>query len=367
MKFKLIQVFRGVAAMLVVLFHVGINTHDHLNHNFFNNFFNFGGLGLDFFFVLSGFIITYIHFGDLIKPAEGSVLNFFRKRVVRIIPLYWFVAIITTIVYAVITPDFMKQAGLKMDFTSSATLIFLAQSFFLIANGTRGLMGVAWTLSYEFLFYIIFGISIILGFRWAKLIALIWLSLILILHFIPSSENAYTSFYFNILVLYFFTGCLVAYIVLKGYTVPLIYTLLLAVVFLAAAIATIHITGLGYLYIRSLFDIVLLGSFFALLTYTSVKYEQKHPHIKLPGILLLIGDASYSIYLIHNIFLSSLSRVITRIGPNLIYSGYTNFIGIMTFLLAVFAGILMHLLIEKKLLKFVNYYIFSKKAIVKAI
>ena len=74
---------RGVAILLVVFF-----------HNFgFTNYFYFGWLGVDLFFVLSGFLITEI----LLKTVgnKNYLKNFYLKRALRIFPLYYLVLIIS--------------------------------------------------------------------------------------------------------------------------------------------------------------------------------------------------------------------------------------------------------------------------------
>ena len=69
MKSKLysLQVLRGIAAMMVVLFHLSITTDTFFHNKSFNV--SWGWLGVDIFFVLSGFIITYVHFQDIKKKV----------------------------------------------------------------------------------------------------------------------------------------------------------------------------------------------------------------------------------------------------------------------------------------------------------
>ena len=57
---ELIQVFRGAAATMVVLYHVG--SINHFYSPFLGNVFGFGHSGVDFFFILSGFIMLYVHY-----------------------------------------------------------------------------------------------------------------------------------------------------------------------------------------------------------------------------------------------------------------------------------------------------------------
>ena len=77
---------RGVAILLVVFLH---------NFNFMNYFF-FGWLGVDLFFVLSGFLITDILLNGLHKPH--FLRNFYIRRVLRIFPLFYLTLIICLLI-----------------------------------------------------------------------------------------------------------------------------------------------------------------------------------------------------------------------------------------------------------------------------
>ena len=77
---------RGIAIIMVVIFH---------NFNFTNYFF-FGWLGVDLFFVLSGLLITEILIKTSGKP--GFLRNFYLRRILRIFPLYYLILIICIII-----------------------------------------------------------------------------------------------------------------------------------------------------------------------------------------------------------------------------------------------------------------------------
>lgn len=352
MRFTLIQVFRGVAAMLVVMHHLIANSTNHLNYVTYGNFFNFGFVGVDFFFVLSGFIITYIHFPDLIENKKNQLSIFFKKRLLRIYPIYWFVALITVVIYYVSTPIFMKEAGLTIDLTSWKSIKFLVESFLLIYNEDVRLVGVAWTLSYELLFYFIFGIGILLKFKASKIAAGIWLILIVLFSIFKPFDNEFFRFFFNVVIIEFLFGCLIAYLIRKKVHISFKYTIPLTLIILAVMISTFKIEGLVFK--RDLINVTLMSVFFALITYMAVKFDQKNTSIKFPWILILIGDASYSIYLTHNIFLSALTRIYAKLNTDYLSTGYLALVCTMIFIITVIVGIVVHLIIEKKLLNFLN-------------
>jgi exopolysaccharide production protein ExoZ len=88
LKLASVQYLRAVAALLVVAYHT--NNMGLLRPHF--TILGFGGYGVDLFFVISGFIIT------VTTARDTSPGVFFRKRLIRIVPLYWLV----TFVYVLI-------------------------------------------------------------------------------------------------------------------------------------------------------------------------------------------------------------------------------------------------------------------------
>src|SRR5215211_5087502 len=84
---KFVQILRGFAAITVVLFSLPGFTLIHFNYFIFR--FSFGSPGFDFFFALTGFIITYVHLKE--TQHHSSVKKFLLKRFVRVFPFYWLV------------------------------------------------------------------------------------------------------------------------------------------------------------------------------------------------------------------------------------------------------------------------------------
>src|SRR4051812_32264710 len=90
-KINSLQIYRGIAAILVVLFHATSYSQEKLSHPFLNNIFLFGYTGVDFFFVLSGFIIFYTHSQAI--STHQPVTPYLANRLIRIYPIYWFVTL----------------------------------------------------------------------------------------------------------------------------------------------------------------------------------------------------------------------------------------------------------------------------------
>lgn len=87
---------RFLAALAVIITHVelikGVLGYDNLWHN--TLFFHLGSLGVYFFFVLSGFLITYLLLAEKQQTGRVSIRKFYIRRVLRIWPLYYLVLLL---------------------------------------------------------------------------------------------------------------------------------------------------------------------------------------------------------------------------------------------------------------------------------
>jgi peptidoglycan/LPS O-acetylase OafA/YrhL len=137
-----LQAMRGVAALMVVLYHSGTLFAVHTGEVLWGNFFRAGFAGVDIFFVLSGVVIYWIHHGDCAQPEKAKV--FVVKRCVRLLPVYWVVVMLKTI-----------KDGVVLAPGALISAVFLLPAFPYYIN-------VAWTLSYELLFYGCFLLCIII-------------------------------------------------------------------------------------------------------------------------------------------------------------------------------------------------------------
>jgi len=168
-KITLIQFYRGLAAVLVVLTHANIIFNREINIIFLQKVFDFGWSGVDFFFVLSGFIIFYIHYSDIGRPSKYK--SFIFKRFIRIYPLYWIVLsckIVASRFFGYGTDSVQPNFW---DYLKAITLFPQENKKLLFTK----FIGVSWTLSYEILFYILFGLLVLLGYKFLKPFIIIWL------------------------------------------------------------------------------------------------------------------------------------------------------------------------------------------------
>lgn len=148
-RFKLLDGLRFIAALAVVAYH--FLGYEHLKWGGTNvEFFPilspvaaYGALGVQLFFVISGFVILMSSWGRTIP-------QFISSRIARLFPAYWFAVIATTILFVFITTGNIKKVSLNQ---------FLANlTMFQTAVGAQNIDGVYWTLWIELLFYILIGL-----------------------------------------------------------------------------------------------------------------------------------------------------------------------------------------------------------------
>ena len=112
-----LQVLRGIAAILIMakhaLYEVDFISPSDFNYGNYKNY----TVGIDIFFVLSGFIMIYISAGK--KTGFKAAVDFYIRRIVRIVPIYWFYTFLLAGV-ALIIPEVLDKAEfVVIDFIKS--------------------------------------------------------------------------------------------------------------------------------------------------------------------------------------------------------------------------------------------------------
>ena len=80
----ILQIFRGFAALMVVIHHAvnSLKYYHKIDYPWLNYIGKFGKLGVDFFFILSGFIISYAAYHKYNHP--NSFKNYIKNRIIRV-------------------------------------------------------------------------------------------------------------------------------------------------------------------------------------------------------------------------------------------------------------------------------------------
>lgn len=144
-----IQTLRAIAALIVVAYHtIGTSAKYNLPTNFFYKVDTWGAAGVDIFFIISGFIMIYIQHRKRRNPIE-----FIKDRIERIVPLYWFLTLSLALLLIVFPQGFNER---QFDFDFLLSSLFFTN----FLSNVEPLIYVGWTLEYEMLFYLVFGLSL---------------------------------------------------------------------------------------------------------------------------------------------------------------------------------------------------------------
>lgn len=153
MRLQNLELLRFLAAIWVVLFHANGSLIARGFDVPFGDFFGFGGSGVDLFFVLSGFVI-----GLTQLRSPKSLGSFIRARLIRIVPAYWLITLVTLVLVVA-----LALGGMQFPAFSELSLGWVLSSFgfFSMASGFDfPFVYQGWTLEFEMLFYTLFAVSI---------------------------------------------------------------------------------------------------------------------------------------------------------------------------------------------------------------
>jgi exopolysaccharide production protein ExoZ len=331
-----VQIFRGVASLLVVLSHAQM----HFPKNYFLHFFAPGASGVIFFFVLSGFIIFRSYGG----VANLNIMKYLKNRFNRIYPVYW----IYTIIFLALSYLQNYLIGEILIDSSNFSLGSWLKSITLFpfskTPGDWPFIPPAWSLSYEIFFYLLFAYIFYYKNLILNLIICVYLLCIFLFsfRFVLIDFSYPVNFIFNSYILLFIIGGLSYYALewcksrnegeqkwIMRISVLLGISLLVIAWFdevygwnvTNKVGGSLPLFGLGYVLILS----------------AGVLYERFLVPSKIQGTIVKFftycGDASYSIYLVHfwvlAIFLRSFSSTHVLLGD------YLYFLVIFTLTLAI--------------------------------
>jgi peptidoglycan/LPS O-acetylase OafA/YrhL len=156
--FNGLNALRFFAASFVVLHHAEqIRMKYALFHLKEFSFFNNGSIAVTFFFVLSGFLITYLLLKEQNETHKISIKNFYVRRILRIWPLYYLLVILGSL----LLPFVIKSVGYSYEMPYTCSEVILYYLFFLpfCVNIIYGhhLLEPLWSIGVEEIFYIIWA------------------------------------------------------------------------------------------------------------------------------------------------------------------------------------------------------------------
>lgn len=301
-KLDCLQVLRGVAALMVVLYHSGTLYAVNTGQVLWGNVFRAGFSGVEVFFVLSGLVIYWVHGADIGQPARAR--SFVMRRGFRLLPVYWCVVVLKAL---------KDPAAVSVSALLTAVLLLPAYPPFI---------NVSWTLSYELLFYAAFLLWIVLPRGAWTLLPLALLVLPALLP-APVVEQAgalqdWVRFVFNPHLLVFVFGVAIGWLLRRFGPAPVALSRALVAVgvlaFAAAAVAGTLLSNrllnqsgrtayeVAELQSNGVFDVgVWVFGLPAALAVAGLMSLELRGRLAIPfgAALAWLGDVSYSLYLTH--------------------------------------------------------------------
>jgi peptidoglycan/LPS O-acetylase OafA/YrhL len=340
-----VQALRAAAALLVVGAHLGdpkgFEAKIFGSNNLLGWLTEIGPTGVDLFFVVSGFIMTVTtqRLASGVQPAGAFLL----RRITRIYPCY---VLLTGAIFAVYLwrPELVNS--------SAAVRPDPLASFLLLPQEGLPLLLVGWTLVYEMFFYLIFAGSLLLKRSRLPLLVGAWVAVLVALQPVSAAtSNAYIGLALSPLNIEFVLGIGLAMLVLAGRiwapraAVIAGVMLLVAGTVVSGSTVVDGITG-GWL------RVALVGIPMTLVLYGAVGGELRHRWVP-PRFLVQVGDASYSLYLVH---VPVLSVVGIGLGMVALDPALPVRVPVLTFaaLTAVGGGFAFYVLVEKPLIGLVH-------------
>jgi peptidoglycan/LPS O-acetylase OafA/YrhL len=352
-RIKLLDGFRAIAIIAVMLFHFFsryISTSDFASLYPYNdkyNFFGHGFMGVQFFFLISGFVIFFT-----LEKTE-LFYTFWMKRIIRLLPSMAVASILTFIIFRIfddqlIFPESHKIANFLpgLTFINPALINYILHS----KQSFQYLSGSYWSLWPEIQFYLFASILFYINKRrFIRNFSLISIFLICVNHLIqnalknnifnihlPQSLLSYYSIYFQVFNLIyflpFFSAGVLFYLLYKN-TNENTYRVKICLTFFI-----LYIIYIGFGIQERLFYITMLALFFCFIYYPKKLSFLNH------SLISRIGISSYFLYLIHE-HIGVL--MINKIGKYFVPLGFTFPILLICFL--IFFSILYSEKIEKRI------------------
>jgi peptidoglycan/LPS O-acetylase OafA/YrhL len=323
MKLNSIQFLRAVAALLVVYEHsmdVQIVYAKSWQQDFYH-LNNFGCIGVDLFFVISGFIITYV--ANKYNGASQG-LHFLAKRLVRINPVYY----IATLLFLGLLILQLKVNHIPLSSNFNKTMTSLMDAILVVptagnVDSFKPLLIVGWTLAFEWLFYILFFILIICNVKRKPLILPGLILLLIVFGQLFKPEDLRLAFITNPIMLEFILGVIICQLYIHSKKIPVFVGVTCLLIGIVSYMLLIRF-GYGNVWYylgtisgtSSLNKFLLWGIPSSCIVAGCVFLEKNGRLDRLfdNRWAILLGNTSYSIYLVHYTIFGLFMLLYTKTG-----------------------------------------------------
>ncbi len=290
-RLEFLDALRGIAALLVVIQHVGERYISWIP-SFTETWFNFGRFGVTIFFLVSGFVIPYAF------EKDSSVRSFWIKRFFRLYPLYWLALALSVTLQ--IEPAGFRGPRVTTNLIANVSML---QGFFGIPNASAPF----WTLFIEMAFYIAFTVWFLMRLQkrsmlWASLGAIAFFAVSVLAPLLLGAHAPVTK-------LFCFLAILVGSVFYRAYTGQVktgSLTALLTTVLLTAGAAA-YLNFFKFPSSEQISATSVLASWVLAFLFFAGMLALRGKQF--PATLLWLGRISYSLYLLHAVVLDSMPDV----------------------------------------------------------
>jgi Predicted acyltransferases len=307
-----VQLLRGLAALSVMLFHFRWNIN--LSYpNLGDKLFGWGAIGVDIFFIISGFVITLS--AKKLTPGIAAFSLFLKHRAKRILPTYFIILLITFLLSGAMSTFHYPEKVSNFISAMTFSLTDANHAPFYVDDG--GVYGVRWTLNYEMWFYLVMAVCLISKYRWVLLFSIFTLSLILLPMLAGQSptldtsgyhfDHAYFKLMTNPIIWMFVVGvaCGLFYPYTKNLNdhlrIPILVIAIILVIYCVVFTPSLgHGLSMSGWYLSVLFVAVILNDELI------AKYT--------PRCFVTFGEISFSLYLIHTLMNGGIGKRFEDIG-----------------------------------------------------
>ncbi|MGA7157988.1 MAG: acyltransferase [Acidobacteriaceae bacterium] len=337
-----LQLLRAIAVILVIWFHssqvLGLSGSQPIP--------DLGIFGVDIFFVISGFILSLSVMKVRDQPGIKPMADFMKRRFIRIYPIYWVVSLLMLARYA--------HEGLLEQNSYLAAFFLLPEPHFPMEHL---IMGVSWTLIFEMSFYCMLGLILVFSIRSAVPILITMLCSLVVIGTFTGIRHSVLIVVANPIELEFVFGAVIAlaYMRLRGRRVlGMVLTAAGAVeAFLLRTMSLPHI-AIGMQNMFSDRDVpgrVATWGVSATLIVAGVIFWNPSMKHTLGKAFVLIGNASYSIYITCTVVMEFATRLFYRLDPPSLSIWYRLSYAFYEVVVLVTAGLICYIYVEKPMLK----------------
>lgn len=298
-----IQALRAVAALLVVFAHAAHETEaigPRVGLSAIDPSFMHGGIGVDIFFVISGFIM--VHTSAELFGQPGAWRVFLGRRIARIVPLYWLLTSVL-LIGGLLAP---KLLNVPLGDWQHILKSYLFIPSLRDGDEIRPVMALGWTLNLEMFFYMLFAGAMLLPLRRGMMALALAISGFALAGILLQPTQVQFAFWTQQIILEFLFGCLLALLYRQGARLPGAVAALMVALGFAGMFRFPALDAAA-----TIAPALRWGGAAVLIVGGAALYRGAPPRLVL--LLTGLGNASYSLYLFHPFALRPLREIWIRL------------------------------------------------------